>query len=221
MLSISDVYDFYGLSVIDEKTLDTEPKQMYTFFLTEIRDNYIKTLKRRIKEEAGYLGLDVEQSSIEIMVKKVSEKLNDEIKRQSTQMAAMGKGFDMMSMIKAQHAAKVPGMENAAEQFRSDKGKSRGAFGGEPWAKISEAFLAIERAQTPKEIVLSVDHLNDLQHNCCHVIFDLTGTRGGGGSSHADVQAVLDEKFSARSPKDYASKMSSDVRKFLKEQKVI
>lgn len=221
MLSVSDVYDFYGLSVLDETTLDTESKQMYTFFLVEIRDNYIKTLKRRIKEEAGYLGLDVEQSSIEIMVKKVSEKLGDEIKRQSNSMAAMGKGFDMMSMIKAQHAAKVPGMENAAEQFRSKQGKSRGAFGGEPWAKISEAFLAIEKAESNKSIVLAIDHLNDLQHNCCHVIFDLTGTRGGGGDKHADVQAVLDEKFSAKSPKDFADKMSSDVRKFLKEQKIV
>ena len=221
MLSVSDVYDFYGLSVLNESELKGEDHQQYVFFLTEIRDNYIKTLKRRIKEEAGYLGLDVEQSSIEIMVKKVSEKLGDEIKRQSSQMASMGKGFDMMSMIKAQHAAKVPGMENAAEQFRSKQGKSRSAFGGEPWAKISEAFLAIEKAETPKTIILAIDHLNDLQHNCCHVIFDLTGTRGGGGSSHADVQAVLDEKFAAKTPKDFASKMSSDVRNFLKEQKVV
>ena len=221
MLSVNDVYDFYGLAMLSEADLKGEDLQQYVFFLTEIRDNYIKTLKKRIKEEAGYLGLDVENTSIEAMVKKVSEKLNDEIKRQSTSMAAMGKGFDMMSMIKAQHAQKVPGMENAAEQFRSKQGKSRSAFGGEPWAKISEAFLAIERAESPKSIVLAVDHLNALQHNCCHVIFDLTGTRGGGGDNHQAVQEVLEDKFKAKTPKEFADKMSSDVRSFLKDQKVI
>ena len=217
MLTVSDVYDFYGLSLLKEEDLQEEPRKLFNYFLTNIRDNYVKTLKRRIIEEAGYLGMNVDGTNLESLISNLSKKLNQEISRQAANMAASGVGFDMMSMIRAQQQKPKPALEGAADAFRSSKGKSRSLFGGEPWAKISEAFLAIDRAQTAKNIILAIDHLNDLQHNCCHVIFDLTGTRGGGGDSHAAVKAVLDDKQKAKTPHDFADKMSGDVRDFLKE----
>ena len=95
-------------------------------------------------------------------------------------------------------------------------------FGGEPWAKISEAFTKIEEALGPKATILAIDHLNALAHNCCAVIFDLTGTRYGGSvTQHAAIKAVLDDKFKAKTPKEFAKKMSKDVRNFLRQERVI
>jgi hypothetical protein len=206
--------------MLTEDQLDEEGKKLYIFYLSEIRTHYVVTLKKRIKEEAGYLNLDVDGSSIAALLKNMKNKMDEEIVKQSARMSATGSGFNMMDMVKSTHSAKPKALEASAEAFRSKEGR-RPAFGGEPWAKICEAFLAIEQAQSSKAIVTSIDLLNSLQHNCCHVLFDLTGTRGGGGSNHTDVKAVLDDKFKAKTPKEFASKMSGDVRSFLKEQGVL
>lgn len=215
MLEVSDIYNFYGLTMIDEKSLDEENCKLYEFYLNEIKSAYVFSLKKRIKEEAGYLGLDIEGTSLEALLGNMKSKLDEEIIKQSRKMAALGAGFDLMSLVKSQHATKPKGMENAADGFRSKQGKSRTAFGGEPWAKISEAFIAIERAVSPKSIILAIDLLNSLQHNTCHVLFDVTGTRGGGGQDHNAVKQVLDEKFKAKHPREFSSKMSSEMKSFL------
>jgi len=220
MLDVSDVYDFYGLSCVAEDNLNEEERKLYTFFLMEIQRRYVVTLKKRIKEEAGYLGLDIEGTNIETLMGNMKKGIDEQIKQQANKMARTGAGFNMMDIIKDTMNAKPKGMENAAAAFRV-KEKQRPAFGGEPWAKISEAFLGVERAKSNKEIILAIDHLNDLQHNCCHVLFDLTGTRGGGGDAHKAIASILDEKRDAKTPRDFATKMSNDVRSFLKDQKVL
>jgi hypothetical protein len=220
MIDVSDVYDFYGLTCVTESDLNPEGVQMYTFFLKEIQRKYVVALKKRIKEEAGYLGLDIEGTNIATLMNNMKKGIDEQIKQQATKMARTGTGFNMMDIIKDTMNTKPKGMENAAAAFRV-KEKQRPAFGGEPWAKISEAFLGVEAAKSNKEIILSIDHLNDLQHNCCHVLFDLTGTRGGGGDAHKAIAEILDEKRDAKTPKEFAPKMSGDVRSFLKEQKVV
>lgn len=220
MIDVSDVYDFYGLSCVTEASLNEEEKKMFTFFLNEIQRKYVISLKKRIKEEAGYLGLDIEGTNIETLMTNMKKGIDEQIKQQASKMARTGSGFNMMDIIKDTMNAKPKGMENAAAAFRV-KEKQRPAFGGEPWAKIAEAFLGVERAKSNKDIILAIDHLNDLQHNCCHVLFDLTGTRGGGGEAHKAIAEILDEKKHAKTPRDFAPKMSSDVRSFLKDQKVV
>jgi hypothetical protein len=221
MLDVSDVYDFYGLTCVAEDGLDDEGKKMYTFFLSEIKRKYVISLKKRIKEEAGYLGLDIDGTNIETLMGNMKKGIDEQIKEQSNKMARTGAGFNMMDMIKGTYNTKPKGMENAASAFRV-KEKQRPAFGGEPWAKIAEAFLNVERAESNKAIVLAVDYLNDLAHNCCAVLFDLTGTRyGGTAENRKAIQEILDEKKNARTPKEFAFKMSGDVKSFLKDQKVL
>lgn len=217
LLSVEDVYSFYGLTLLTEADLkDDEAKSMYSFFLSDIRKKYVKALEKRIREEAGYLGLDIAGTTIESLMRNMRNGLDEQIKKQSAKMAATGTGFNLMDMVKQQMGQKPKAMEGAADAFRI-KEKQRPAFGGEPWAKISEAFLAVEKSSTPKEVILSIDHLNDLAHNCCAVLFDLTGTRGG-GNGHQEIAKILDEKKHAKHPREFASKMSSDVKEFLKEQ---
>lgn len=201
-LSASDVYDFYGLSLmtgIEDETLLEERSG----YLQEIRQKYIDSLKERIKAEAGYINLDVDGDSIEQLCGRISKSLEKEIDDQAEKMRLFGQGFNMINMIQQAHDARPKGLEAAPEAFRSKQGTSRSLFGGEPWAQISEAFLAIENAKTDSEIILSIDQLNSLQHNTNYVLFDITG--------YANVHDVLNEKFAASHPRDFKSKMSKNI----------
>jgi hypothetical protein len=220
MIDVSDVYDFYGLTCVIESSLGGEEQQLYAFFLKEIQRKYVVALKKRIKEEAGYLGLDIDGTNLETLMGNMKKGIDEQISKQANSMMRMGGGFNLMETIKQVHTTKPKGMENAAASFRV-KEKQRPAFGGEPWAKISEAFLGVEKATSNKEIILAIDYLNDLAHNCCAVLFDLTGTRGGGGDAHKAIQDILDEKKHAKTPKEFASKMSNDVKSFLKANGIL
>ena len=212
-LKAADVYDLYGLSMLSRNQLDEDGRRMRTFFLHQVKKAYVDSLKARIVAEAGYINIDLKEGSIASMVSSMGEKMNAAIEKQAGGAAA-GLGFNVLDMVQQAHQRpqqrhdRSAEMTHAADDFRSDKGKSRSAFGGEPWAKISEAFVAVERANTDDAIIQSIDHLNSLQHNTNHVLFDLAG--GG-------IQAVLDEKFKAKKPREFASKLSGDVRKFLKQ----
>ena len=220
MISVEDVFSFYGLTMVVESDLKTDDaKQMFNFFLKDIQKKYVDALRKRIKEEAGYLGLDIEGTNIESLMRNMRSGLDEQIKSQSARMATLGTGFNMMDHVRSTMGAKPKGMETAADAFRI-KEKQRPAFGGEPWAKISEAFLGVERASSPKEIILAIDHLNDLAHNTCEVLFDLTGTRSG-GNGHQEIKKILDEKKNATHPREFASKMSGDVQSFLRDQGII
>lgn len=216
-LETHDIYDFYGLTMVDRDSLPAPNLRLFKFYLNEIKRKYIESLAHRIRLEAKWMGLDLQGNSITALVGKLSAKMDEEIQKQAGNMRMMGAGFDMLSFVKAQQGQKQRDLDVAADTFRSKEGKSRAAFGGEPWAKISDAFLRVEKATSEQEIILAIDALNSLQHNCCHVLFDLTNTRGGSGEDATAVKAVLEEKFKAKTPKEFGKKMSNDVRKFLKE----
>lgn len=205
-LSASDVYDFYGLSLMTGMD-DDELIDQRSLHLQEIRQKYIDSLKERIKAEAGYINLDVDGDSLVQLCGRISNALEKEIDQQAEKMRLFGQGFNMMDMIQQAHEAKPKGLEAAPEAFRSKQGTSRAMFGGEPWAQISEAFLAIEKAETDSEIILAIDQLNSLQHNTNYVLFDITG--------YANVHDVLNEKFAAAHPAEFKSKMSKDVIELL------
>jgi hypothetical protein len=216
-LSTSDIYDFYGLTMVDADSIDEDSAKLYNFYLRDIKSKYIESLAHRIRLEAKWMGLDLDGNSITALVGKLSAKIDEEINKQAAKMRMTGTGFNMLDFVKSQQGQKQRDLDIAADTFRSKEGKSRPAYGGEPWAKISEAFLKVEKADTPKDIIQAVDALNSLQHNCCHVLFDLTNTRYGGEPDDATaVRAVLEEKFKAKTPKEFEKKMSQDVRKFLK-----
>lgn len=192
---------------------DEDLLQERSAFLRSIQDKYIQSLKERIKAEAGYIDLEVDGDSIEQLCKRISNALEDEINDQAAQMAmGMSQGFNMLNMLQQAHEDQPKGLEAAPEAFRSKQGTSRSMYGGEPWAQISEAFLAIERAETDSEIILSIDQLNSLQHNTNYVLFDITG--------YANVHDVLNEKFAASHPSEFKSKMSKPVIELLKKAEI-
>lgn len=214
-LSASDVYDFYGLTVLSGPAYTTyKPKRLE--ILKDIRSKYIASLKGRIKAEAGYLGIEIDGDSIASIIKNVSAQLNSAIEAEAENMRRYdSKGFNIMKFVEQFHKQPT-GMQTAPDAFRSKEGKARAMFGGEPWAKISEAFLKIESAQTDTEIILAIDGLNSLQHNTNYVLVDIAGVPGVD-----QLREMMEEKFHARGPEDLAPKMSPGVRSLLKEAGVL
>jgi hypothetical protein len=91
------------------------------------------------------------------------------------------------------------------------------------WHEIAKAFVDVENAETGKQIVATIDRLNQLQHNSFHILIDLqTGRMLNDYSGAVDhdaarknLQEILDNKMQAKSPAVFASKMSKEVRDLL------
>ena len=205
-LSISDIYNFYGLILLEDTDgVSPEDKSKYEIEIRLIRDKFITALKSRIIAEAGYIGIDLKNASIEAMVGRIKTKLNEEIVNNASKMAAFGTGFKLMDFVQNMEGIKQPDpIYNASDAFRSTKGKSRSMYGGEPWAKISEAFINVEKAKPTREIIGAIDHLCDLQHNTNYVLFDIT--------SGGNIREVLDMKLKDDSLKYFIKNMTPEFK---------
>ena len=214
-LTSSDVYDFYGLTMLAGPTYAAFKTRRFEHLL-DIKSKYVAALKSRIKAEAGYIDLDVDGDSIEAILGQVEKHLSGAIEAEASSMMKFGsKGFNIINFVKKFHTDKPKGLEAAPDAFRSSAGTKRSMFGGEPWAQISEAFLAIAKAESAIEIVLSIDALNSLQHNTNYVLVDIAGVPGVD-----QLRAMMEEKFHS-GPKDLAPKMSNKVRGLLKEAGIL
>lgn len=212
-LAASDVFNFYGLTMLSGPAYAAF-HSIRRGFLLEIKAKYVDSLKSRIKAEAGYINLDVDGDNIHTIIRKITDHLDSAIESQLDSMRA-GNAFDVLSFVKQFHDQAPKGMECAPDLFRSDEGKKRQMFGGEPWAKISEAFLNIEKAKTDTEIILAIDALNSLQHNTNYVLVDIAGVRGVD-----ELRALMQEKAEV-DPKDVAHKMSPEVCDLLKDAGIL
>lgn len=198
---MADVYDFYGMILLEDKPLSVDDRATYDTLMRDIRRKFVTALKSRIIAEAGYIGIDLKVMSIEAMCKKISDTLAEAVTKEADTMAALGTGFKLMNFIENVHNNKPPDpFYTAPDAFRSKEGTKRAMFGGEPWAKISEAFIKVEKAQTTKEIIYAIDITCDLQHNTNHVLFDITG---------GDVKAILDQKDKPDAFKYFYERMSA------------
>ena len=214
-LTSADVYNFYGLTMLSAPEYKAFKSRRMELLL-DIKQKYVEALKSRIKAEAGYIDLDVEGDSIEAILKQVSNHLNSALEAEAESMRKYdSKGFNIMKFVKQFHTDKPKGLETAPDAFRSKQGTSVSMFGGEPWAKIAEAFLAIAQAKTDSEIILSIDALNSLQHNTNYVLVDIAGVPGVD-----QLQEMMNEKF-VSGPKELAPKMSVLVRELLEDAGVL
>ncbi len=247
LLSAQDIYDVYGLEwVRTAPSIDQDDRQLISFRLGEIRDAYVHACKSRIRAEAKFLGIDgTEELTFAAMLTKIKDALGAAVQKAAFDQAdrmVRGGGPPKLfqTILKAHQAAgNTPqgvdltkfGMgPTAAAPPRPDvdpnwfmKGNS-GRVGEDPkWAEIVKAYLAVEAARGDDEIIMSIDRLNQLQHNSFHVLIDLqTGRMLTDFSNQASdrearqrLQEVLNLKLTARTPLVFMGEMSSEVRKLL------
>jgi hypothetical protein len=234
MLSTTDIFDFYGCEFLFQfPGIEESDQKMAEFRLDEVWGKYLTAVRERIKSEMKFLGLDVSGNiSIKGMMKLVNDMLKNEIATQAEEMRRTGAGFNMGKMIVQASMAAGRDVGSLAKQFglAQEKPVKKNTIDTESlikdpkWHIIAQAFEQLENAKTTKEKILSIDCLNGLQHHSFHLLIDLqTGRmledRAEGKKDQSEamniVKDVLQIKKDARTPLEFADRMSSDVRGML------
>jgi hypothetical protein len=234
-------------SHVHVRHLESDEKDLVLFRVDEIHDKYVTSVRERIKSELRFCGVkDIDFDggfSIQSMVNTANNLLEKEMEKQSEKMMHGG-GFDMMSsMVAARQQAggdmgnldlkRLQGFSEPkpvleVKDTTIEETVKEGFFNNPKWKVIADAFVALEEACTANAKIQSIDYLNDLQHNSFHLLIDLqTGrmledsSEGGGKGNHGEavdiLKEVLDIKQGAKSPKEFSSKMTSDIRKLIRK----
>jgi hypothetical protein len=85
------------------------------------------------------------------------------------------------------------------------------SFGGEAWAKIADAWLKLDKAETKGEVITYIDHVYDLQHNTDTVFNKLVSYSKDG--SFQWLKRALDTKAKLDHPIELIEKVSPSMRK--------
>ena len=238
LLETRDIFDFYGCECLFSHPSVEEPdRKEAESRLREIYHKYVYSVRERIKAEFAFLGIDdFDGFSIKKMVESLGNLLEEEMNRQSSAMMMSGGGFNMMKAVLEANKERGEDVSEFSGRFGFDSGPEPVApknsidpdciVNNPKWKTIADAFIQLEDAKTTREMVLSVDRLNGLQHNSFALLIDLqTGrmlegkSEGGMKGRHNEavdtVKEVLDIKMSAKSPLEYAGRMSNSVDKKL------
>lgn len=234
MLDTKDIFDFYGCEFLSTfPGVEDEDKKMADFRIDEIWGKYLNAVRERIKSEMHFLGIDADGDfSIKRMMSLIENMLKNEISAQAEQMRRDGGGFNMGKMIVQANMMAGRDVGSLAKQFglAQEKPTPKKTIDTESlvkdpkWHTIAQAFEQLENAKSTKEKILAVDRLNGLQHNSFHLLIDLqTGRmledRAKGAKDHTEavniVKEVLEIKKEAKTPLEFADRMSSDVRGML------
>jgi hypothetical protein len=233
LLKPEDILDTYGCEwVLQASNIDDEDKDMISFRLNEIKKLYIDIARERIRAEARFVGIELEdgfsfsklRSEIAKRIEKVvTDKLMNPAKRVNLMAeiikAHQSTGADMTGINLQRFGVMTevpkPTVDVDAHWFiKNDDGS---VHNNPKWAEIANAFAKIEEANSNSAIISSIDKLNQLQHNSFHILIDLQTGRmlNINGAHHADavdrVKKVLDIKFNAKSPHDFIGEMSKDI----------
>lgn len=235
MLTSQDIFDFYGSQFLATYPgIDADDVLVAELRIDEVYVKYLHAARERIKSECRFLGLEgFELSSIKKMLGMIKDMLENEIGKQAAKMGGMGTGFNMGKMIaQANQLAgrdigdlgKQFGLQEPQEEVKKDSIDVDSLTKDSKWHIIAKAFLQLENAVTCKEKASAIDLLNGLQHNSFHLLIDLQTGRmqeevAQDKTDHQEavniVKEVLDIKFEAATPLDFAAKMSGDIRKTL------
>lgn len=239
LLDTVDIFDFYGCEFLfNNPEVSPEDKSQAEDRIHDIHDLYVNSTRERIKAECKFLGIDdYEGFTIRKAVKLMQKILEKDCFDQADNVRQSGEGMNLMGSILKAHQMAGGDMEGinmgAFGVAAQDEPVSKNSIDADSllkdpkWHVIAEAFINLEDANTTKDMILSIDHLNDLQHNSFHLLIDLqTGrmldnqSEGKMHGKHSDavdtVKDVLDIKLGASTPLQYADRMSTDVAKLIR-----
>ncbi len=246
LLSAEDIYDVYGLESLLGRDLDQEDARMIAHRLVDIRDIYVAACKSRIRAEARFVGIKLEgdQFSFSHALAQIKNTIGEAVQKEAQRAARTGGPMNLMGTILQAHRAAgndlkgidvsrfglsaeapppPPKKDVDPNWFMKIDGHGARVWDNPRWADIAKAYLAVEAANTPREIVGAIDRLNQLQHNSFHVLIDLqTGRMLNDFTNQTDdreararLQEVLNIKLNAKGVGEFRGKMSPDVRELL------
>lgn len=249
LLEEQDIFDVYGVDALigtaevpgpnlarfDEKTVLDR--------ISEIHAIYVSACKARIRSEARFCGVDLEG---ELSVSRMLEKVRDFISEAFNKQAETGQQVDLLSTILGAHSMagtdmsdfdlgrvgmeappeveKVPDPDVDPDWF-TKQGDDR-MWDNPKWNEIAKAYVKLEEATCPRDMVQAIDLLNSLQHNSFHLLIDLQTGRmledksegtnyGSHNTARLNLQFVLDLINKSSDVFKYIDRMSEDIRKLL------
>ena len=210
-----DLYDFYGIASLSRKALPPEFLERITERLEVIRDVYLGALKNRF---GGFFNCD-DSLNVQDFVNNLKQSVNEEITKQASEMRqASSRGFNVMAMVDVMH--KQQKQAKLSEKYVKALSESLANFQAADYPKIAQGVIDLHEAKTCKDIILSVDFMNDLQHCGGYVLVDfVAGQRDPSNVLGNKIyQEILDFKRDAMSPLDFADHMSPEILEVVQHQ---
>lgn len=215
------LYDFYGLASLEVGNLGADDLKIVECILAEMKDTYTKALLKRFSywSPNGGKAMTVEQ-----MIETLKDSIKDEVKKQAQQMGAFGKGFDMMSAVKAMRGETGDSKEIIKKKDDANMKQFADKLGGSPFNNtryqgIAKGVIKLHEAKTNQEIIIAIDYLNDQQHQGGHILIDFVAGHRDPSDPEGNrvLNQIMEIKKHAISPLEFADKMSCDVRKLVQE----
>lgn len=214
----SDLYDFYGIASLRWDQLDADQQKIAESVLITLQKTYQEALLKRFAHWSPGGGKPLDVLS---MIKMLKDSLYDEANKQAKKMAMDGRGFDLMSAVKLMRGEAEGQKEKVIDQQNKQFAANLASFESPSYkgryTGIAQGVIKLHEAKTPPQIIQAIDFLNLQQHWGGQVLVDfLCGQRKPDDPEATRIfLEVMEIKKNAKTPLEYASKMSSDIRKLV------
>jgi hypothetical protein len=245
LLSERDIFDVYGCQeLLQRPFLGDDDRATVHGRVFEIHAKYVEASKARIRSEAKFVGAGVDLvPTLAEMMGKMRQILSESLMRKqmaggqvnlmqevirANQMAGVNmKGVDLARFgVKELAPIEKPPEPDVDPTWFTKSHNSR-IWENPRWVDISTAYLELEKAVDPNSMILTIDRLNQLQHNSFHLLIDLQSGRMLEGRSEGDnygqhdsarlnVQKVLNLCARSNSAYDFLDNMSGPVASLLR-----
>lgn len=216
----SDLYDFYGIASVRWDQLDADQQKIAESVLLTLQKTYEEALLKRFAHWSPTGGKPLD---VLAMIQLLKDSLYDEARKQAQKMALDGRGFDIMSAVKQMRGEaegqKEKAAENTTKQFAANLASFDSAAYKGRYTGIAQGVIKLHDAKTPPQIIQAIDYLNDQQHWGGFILIDfIAGHRDPSDpEGKRIVNEIFEMKKNAKTPLEYASKMSSDIRKLVQD----
>jgi len=235
-VSEEDIFDLYGSEYLLSKVQDADSRSILESRVKEIHKVYLAAAKKRAEWVLESCGVaHVTSDSLRSAVGTISSNFEKNlVKKLDSQPFG---GNLLGAIIEAQQESGADLGDLDIEKYGVEHKKVKAVrdfsnIGLGEWKEIAEAYFNLEDADTVNEMILAIDHLNDLQHCGGNLLVDFQmGRRVGEGKAAKHVtdehvqkavdnmNKILDIKRDSASPVEFLPQMSSTVRKVWQENR--
>jgi pyridoxal biosynthesis lyase PdxS len=212
-----DLYSFYGIASMDLNKLEASDKSIVESFLQGFKKLYMEALRTRF----GHWSGGNKALTVDDMIKQLREVVNEYAAKNAQKMGRLGTGFNMMEAVKHMRGETEDGAaKKAAEEKQvKDFAKNLATFDKDRYPKIAQGVVKLHEAKTLQEIILAIDHVNDLQHWGGYILIDFVAGHRDPSDKEGNrvLQQVFDLKKNAKSPLEFAAKMHPEIRKMVQD----
>ena len=209
-----DLYSFYGIASLDFNKIEASDMSIIDSFLQGFKKLYMEALKTRFAHwnPGGKKAITVDD-----MIKELRDDISNFAAKSATKMAALGIGFNMMEAVKHIRGEVGDTKHRAEEAHVKGFAENLSKFDKDRYPKIAQGVVKLHEAKSSKDIILAIDHINDLQHWGGYILIDFVAGHRDPSDKEGNrvLQQVMDLKKNAKSPLEFADKMYSEIRKIV------